>query len=47
MQSKNSAGAKHAELELFSLSWPIFVEMALFMAIGTLGGPRCCKRVRA
>ena len=37
MQSKNSAGAKHAELELFPLSWPIFVEMALFMAIGTLG----------
>ena len=37
MQSKNSAGTQHAELELFALSWPIFVEMALFMAIGTLG----------
>ncbi|MDP5241095.1 MATE family efflux transporter [Uliginosibacterium sp. 31-16] len=31
--------AKHAspQLDLFHLSWPLFVEMALFMAIGTLG----------
>ncbi|PAS96418.1 MAG: hypothetical protein CGU28_08900 [Candidatus Dactylopiibacterium carminicum] len=34
---KSFVGTPQAELELFSLSWPIFVEMALFMAIGTLG----------
>jgi putative MATE family efflux protein len=28
---------KHSELDLFELSWPIFVEMALAMLIGTLG----------
>lgn len=28
---------KHRELELFSLSWPVFVEMALMTLIGTLG----------
>lgn len=27
----------HADLDLYTLSWPIFVEMALFMLIGTLG----------
>ncbi|HSD40012.1 MAG TPA: MATE family efflux transporter [Rhodocyclaceae bacterium] len=28
---------KHPELDLYTLSWPIFVEMALSMLIGTLG----------
>lgn len=37
MSPKNAASKQHVELELFSLSWPIFVEMALFMLIGTLG----------
>ncbi|MEN3111011.1 MATE family efflux transporter [Uliginosibacterium paludis] len=37
MSRKASASSSQHELGLYELSWPIFVEMALFMAIGTLG----------
>ncbi|MFT3735003.1 MAG: MATE family efflux transporter [Rhodocyclaceae bacterium] len=35
--ASSSASGPRAELDLYTLSWPIFVEMALAMLIGTLG----------